>query len=278
MNTNLITIHQKNRNLFGSYGKRAFAVAGLPWEAPHEVFPSYTYPLEYQEKGEKPKVKPIEEQIITLATRLKLNPDSALHSAKNLPKELPQGAEGWFAVYLASNLPSLFPTVGDLADKYCRAVELVFDKITLPGRPFCNTRQGQMSKDHLRITPHTSRAMDQIIQAQKGDIQIIPAQLGMLHRGQSTSVVRENYSSTEFGFELLGLLSIFITHPERFAYFHELLNPECPGNDFITFGDSFYNVPIIYFDETLVTFDLKRADSALPYFGPITGFVPVNKI
>ena len=83
------------------------------------VSSSYSYPKEY--KGPKSIV----EQVKTIAELFGLDPTAALEFAKNLP-ELPEGAEGWFAI---PKVPAVakkhFSSITDSGEQYCEAVKLV---------------------------------------------------------------------------------------------------------------------------------------------------------
>ncbi|MDO8529784.1 MAG: hypothetical protein Q7S10_00005, partial [bacterium] len=172
--------------------------------ADEEVSSTWTYPKEY--KGPKP----IEEQIKALATIFNLDPAEALAYAKNLP-QLPEGAEGWFAILSPS---ALFPEIKDPAERYCRSVQLAHEKIKAT-RAFYNYREGQIDKAHLRVHPRTAQMVSQLAEQQRGGILIVAAQLGMSHRGQSTRRAREVFKPNEFGLGSLAGCSIVLVHPER---------------------------------------------------------------
>jgi len=96
--------------------------------ADEEVPSNYDYPSKYGGP------KPIEDQIKAIAEIFGLDPTSALEYAANLP-ELPEGAEGWFAIPAVDALAAKhFPEVTDEAEKYCRAVLLVFEKLAASRR------------------------------------------------------------------------------------------------------------------------------------------------
>src|SRR3989344_4195920 len=120
-----------------------------------EVRSSYTYPDEYQGP------KPINDQIKAIAKIFGLDPSHALEFAKTLP-ELPNGAEGWFAIPSVDALAAKhFPEVTDQAEKYCQAVQLVHAKIA-DSRSFYNYRKGQITPAQLRVHARTAHALDLI--------------------------------------------------------------------------------------------------------------------
>jgi len=191
-----------------------------------EVSSNYTYPKEY--KGPKP----INDQIKAIAKIFSLNPSQALEFAKNLP-ELPNGAEGWFAIPSDTGLQKLFPQITDPAERYCAGVQLVHTKIA-SSRSFYNYRDGQITPAQLRVHTRTAHTLDLIAENQPGDILIVAGQLGMRHRGRSVRRAREVFVSNEFGLGSLAVGSIVLTHPERivgidagFINFQRVKNLNC---------------------------------------------------
>ena len=209
--------------------------------ANEEVCSSYTYPKEY--KGPKP----INDQIKALAKIFDLNPSHALEFAKTLP-ELPNGAEGWFAIPSVDALAAKhFPEVTDPIQKYCQAVQLVHTNIA-DSRSFYNYREGQITPAQLRVHARTAHALDLIAETQKGDILIVAAQLGMRHRGKSVRRAREVFVANEFGLGSLAVGSIVLTHPERLVRWEEL-DMDCSGDEFSPGADGgFSRSPCFYFD------------------------------
>ena len=209
--------------------------------ANEEVRSSYMYPKEY--KGPKP----IADQIKALAKIFDLDPSQALEFAKNLPA-LPEGAEGWFAIPSVDALAKKhFPEVTDPVQKYCQAVQLVHAKIAA-SRSFYNYREGQITPAQLRVHARTAHALDLIAETQKGDILIVPCQLGMRHRGQSVRRAREVFVANEFGLGSLAVGSIVLTHPERLVRWEEL-DMDCSGDEFSPGADGgFSRSPCFYFD------------------------------
>src|SRR3989338_9113360 len=192
--------------------------------ANEEVRSSYMYPNEYQGP------KPINDQIKAIAKIFGLDPSHALEFAKTLP-ELPNGAEGWFAIPSVDALAAKhFPEVTDPAQKYCQAVELVHTKIA-DSRSFYNYRKGQITPAQLWVYARTAHALDLIAETQKGDILIIAAQLGMRHRGKSVRRACETFMANEFGLGSLAVGSIVLTHPERLVRWEEL-DMDCSGDEF----------------------------------------------
>ena len=229
---------------------------------------SYTYPPEYTGP------KSIGEQITTLAKMLNLNPTSALAFAKKLPA-LPEGAEYWFAIPSPVALAAKhFPNLNDPAEQYCAGVSLILSMIAA-SRDFCNYREGEITTAQLRVGIRTADALAQIIEAQDmGDILIIAAQFGLLHRGESVRRAREKFSANEFGLSSLIVGSISLTHPERFAR-EEQLNIDCAGDEFSPeVNGDFGAAPCFDFDCDGFGFGVNWVGSTGVSYGSASAFLP----
>jgi len=233
-----------------------------------EVSSNYIYPKEY--KGPKPII----DQINALAKILGLDPSQALEYTKSLP-QLPDGAEGWFAILSDTGLQKLFPQITDPAERYCKGVRLIHEKIA-DSRSFYNYREGQITSAHLRVHTRTAHALDLIAENQPGDILIVAGQLGMRHRGRSVRRAREVFVSNEFGLGSLAVGSIILTHPERIVRWKEL-DMDCSGDEFSPVADgSFSRAPIFVFHDGKVRFGADWVGDAYDRYGSASGFVPQN--
>lgn len=235
--------------------------------ADEEVESSYTYPKEYRGP------KPIADQIKALAEIFGLDPSHALEFAKTLP-ELPNGAEGWFAIPTVDAVAAKhFPEVTDPADRYCRAVELVLERIG-KSRKFYNYREGEITPNRLRQHARTLNALGQIGEKQKGDILIVPAQYGMRHRGRSVRRAREVFVAGEFGLGAFAVGCMALVHPERYVRWEEL-DTDCAGDEFAPDADGvFSRAPVFGFRDGKVGFDAFWFDDAIGGYGSVSGFVP----
>jgi len=238
--------------------------------ADEEVESSYRYPDEY--KGPWP----IKEQIMKLAKMIfRLDPKPALEFAdKILPTfTLPADAEGWFATLSPSALEKLFPQVTDLGERYCTAVLIVLERIAA-SRQFYNYRKGQITEHHLRQHAHTVSAIAKIAEVQKGDILIIPAQLGLRHRGRSVRRAHVCFANGEFGLRSLDMGCIALTHPERFVRFEEL-DTDCLGDEFAPEADGVFSLsPFFRWSGGGLRFGADVVDVADGGFGSASGFPP----
>ena len=231
-----------------------------------KVESSYTYPNEY--KGPRN----IADQIKMLAKMFNLDPAKALEYAKNLPL-LPDGAEGWFAIPSVEAIAEkYFPDVTNVAEKYCRTIQMVHKKIA-ESRKFYNYREGKITPEHLRLTARAAHAFEQIVETQKGDILIVACQLGMRHRGRSVRRAREVFVTNEFGLGSLAVGSIVLTHPERLVRSSEL-DMDCPGDEFSPGADGDFSLaPIFVFSGDGAGFDASFVNGADGRYGSASGFL-----
>ena len=234
---------------------------------------AYGYPKEY--KGPKP----IADQVKAIAEIFGLDPALALEYAKKLPV-LPEGAEGWFAIPSVDALVQKhFPEVTDPAEKYCRALQLVHQKIA-ESRSFYNYRDGQIDTAHIKVSARTLEKMNQIAAQQKGDpstgsgpsILIIAAQLGKRHGGRSVRRAREVFTANEYGLTSVAGSSIVLVHPERLVRWEEL-DMDMAGDEFSDGGGgSFGRAPYFLFDGK-AGFDTEGVSYPFDNCGSASGFV-----
>lgn len=195
--------------------------------ANEEVKSSYTYPSEYR----GPKL--ISEQVDILADIFKLSLGlTSEFIEKVLPTlTLPDGAEGWFAIPSVDAVAiRFFSEVTDPAERYCRAVQLVLQKIG-ESRKFYNYCEGQLGPDRLRQHARTVHMLDLITEKQQGDILIIPAQFGKRHAGRSDRRAREVFLDNEFGLGAFAGGCLLITNPDRLQSNRDLWI-DCPGDEY----------------------------------------------
>lgn len=239
--------------------------------ADEKVKSSYTYPPEY--KG--PKL--IGEQVDRLAELFGLSLGyTSEYLEKILPTlTLPEGAEGWFAIPSVDALAArFFPEVEDVEERYARAVQLIFDKIA-ELRPFYNFRNGEIDSKHMRLHPRTLTAFKQIAETQKGDILIVPLQLGLRHRGKSIRLADEDIAvgTNEFGLDILSGVSVALVHPERFVRW-EALHMDLPGTKWsLSGGGEFAYSAYLGFSVEKLEFDYGHLDDPDDNCGSASGFL-----
>ena len=238
--------------------------------ADEEISSSYVYPKEY--RGVKPIGAQVE--IIAKAFGLSLGYTSDWIEKVLPTMTLPEGAEGWFAIPSDSAIAKRhFPEVMDSQEKYRRAVELMFSIIG-KSRSFYNYCDGEITPRQLRQHARTLHALDLIVEQQKGDILIVPAQFGMGHPGRSVRRARECFTANEFGLGALAVGSMALTHPERFVRWQQL-HTDCAGDEFApsAFG-TFSGSPFFSFDGVGLEFGVGVVSLADDACGSVSGFIP----
>lgn len=232
------------------------------------VSSNYTYPSEY-------KMKPIMEQVQTIATMFGLDPTLALEFIKTLPA-LPDGAEGWFAIPKVSAVSKKhFPAITDSAEQYCEATKLVHSKLA-ESRSFYNYREGQITTAQIRQHPRTISFLEQLESEQQGDILILAVQYGMRHRGKSVRRARETFSGNEFGLGAFALGCMALVHPDRYVRWEEL-DTDCAGDEFAPGADGvFSEAPLFYFNDGRLEFVAIDVSYASDSYGSASAFAPQN--
>lgn len=219
------------------------------------------------------KMKPIDEQIITIASILKLDPRDALEFIKSLPT-LPKGSEGWFAIPKVSAIgKNHYPMITDSAELYCEAVKFVQSKLS-NSRSFKNYNTDEIVPAQFRVHPITATFIADLESKQQGDIIVIPAQFGKYHRGKSVRKARENFADNEFGLGAFAVSSMIIVHPNRFNHWN-VLDTDCPGDEFAPSEDGIFSGAgfFTYCDERL-EFVTEIISDAYESSGSATGFIP----
>jgi len=230
------------------------------------VSSAFTYGKEYDGP------RPIEEQIAEIAHIFALDPMHAQSYAQNLPK-LPEGAEGWFAVPSVEAVTMKYPGRVTPLSKYYIALYDAFLKIK-ESRRFYDETKGDILSRNLRTSVRTKNALERIAQMQPGDILLIPAQLGMGHRGESVRCARESFVDSEFGLSAFHVVCILLTHPTLISQYIQL-RIDCAGDEF-SFGEleDFTYSPNFFFRLDSLRFHAELAGHVRAGYGSATGFVP----
>lgn len=238
--------------------------------ADEEVRSNYAYPSEYN------GLKPIEKQVDILAGIFKLSLGGTMEfMEKVLPTlTLPDWAEGWGAFPSIDAVAArFFPEVKDPKERYCRATNLVLEKIAA-SRKFYNYREGEILPDRFQQHERTVQALNLITEKQKGDILIFPFQFGKRHAGRSTRRAWEVMNLPEFGLGAFHTGSQILIHPERLVRYEEL-DMDCPGDKFSLGADGdFSKAPIFDFYDGGVEFSTDSVDYPRDYYGSVSGAVP----
>lgn len=263
-------LNENGGELKAGIAKLIEALSATNQFASEEVRSNYSYPNGHS-------VLALSKQIDILAKIFNLSLGDTIAFVENvLPKlKLPEGAEGWFAVPSVDAVAKqFFPEVTDPAEKYCRCVDLVLEKLG-SSRKFYNYRTGQITPARLQRVERTVQMLAEIAKVQTGDILIIPAQFGKRHAGKSVRRAREVFKANEFGFGAFEGGCMLLTHPER-EQLWEQLHMDLPGDKFDDPGDvqRFANAPIFHFNDGKLKFDMDWFSDAHERYGSVSGFSP----
>jgi hypothetical protein len=218
-----------------------------------EVSSTRVYPPTY-------RVRPIEAQVTELR---KLFPSLGSCQEKLARRDLPEGAEAWFAI----------PRWQSLASTYNEAVELVLG-ILASKRRLSNRIAGKLGAMYLRQAERSKLAEKILGEQQEGaDILVLGAQAGLLHRGCSARRTRVSMAGNEFGLGVFSFGCLLLTHPERLST-GDTLMIDCGGDEYSVRGDyTFDRVPLFDYDMAGIEFSIFYEDRARNLWGTPTGFL-----
>jgi hypothetical protein len=218
-----------------------------------EVGSNRIYPPTYQ-------VRPVEAQVTELR---KLFPSLGICQEKLARRELPAGAEAWFAI----------PRWQALASTYNEAVEMLLGVVAAKRR-FSNRIVGKLGEMYLRQTERSMLAEKILADQQQGsDIMLLATQAGMLHRGSSARRTRVALAGNEFGLGVFAFGCMLLTHPERLST-GDTLMIDCGGDKYSVRGDyTFDRVPLFDYDMAGLEFSIFYEDRARNLWGSPTGFL-----
>jgi hypothetical protein len=218
-----------------------------------EVGSNRVYPPTY-------KVRPVEAQVTELK---KYFPSLGSCNEKLARRELPEGAEAWFAV----------PRWQALAPTYNEAVEMVLGALASK-RKFQNRIAGRLGPSYLRQSERTKLADSILADQQQGnDILVVAAQAGMLHRGCSARRARVAMAGNEFGAGVFAVACVLLTHPERLST-DDTLMIDCGGDEYSVRGDyTFDRIPLFDYDISGIEFSIFYEDRARNLWGTPSGFL-----
>jgi hypothetical protein len=182
-------------------------------------------------------------------------------------REVPAGAEGWFAI----------PKWQTIAPTYNEAVQKVLDMIkeTRNGN-LVNYRNGDLGPERLRQSVKLAAIFEKLATEQKDyDILVVPAQFGLRHRGRSVRRAREVMNSKEFGLGVFAVGIMLLTHPERLQHYDDL-GIDCAGDEFDDPAADvrFDNGLMFNFHDSFVRFGTYWFDDANEHYGSASAFVP----
>ena len=218
-----------------------------------EVGSSRVYPPTY-------RVRPVEAQVTELR---KLFPSLGSCQEKLARRQIPEGAEAWFAI----------PRWQALTSTYNEAVEMVLGVLATKRR-FSNRIVGRLGEKFLRQSERTKLAEKILSEQQQGsDLLVVGAQAGLLHRGSSARRTRISMAPNEFGLGVFAFACMLLTHPERLST-GDTLMVDCGGDEYSVRGDyTFDRVPLFDYDISGIEFSIFYEDRARNLWGTPTGFL-----
>jgi hypothetical protein len=219
-----------------------------------EVKSTYVYPSGH-------KVKGITEQTNILR---QLFPGVGFANEKLAEAELPQHAEGWFAI----------PKWQTIAPTYNEAVLKVLEALKKSRKDgFYNYRDGELGSEYLRQHQRTVTAFEKLAAEQPDhDILVVPAQFGLRHRGRSVRRAREVFQTNEFGLGAFAVAIMILTHPERFTKYEDLC-VDCSGDEYAPGAvGGFSGAPYFFWYVGKLRFDTLWASDVYDLFGSVSGF------
>ena len=218
-----------------------------------EVGSNRIYPPTY-------RVRPVEAQVTELR---KLFPSLGSCQEKLARRQVPEGAEEWFAI----------PRWQALASTYNEAVEMVLGVLAAKRR-FANRIAGKLGNTYLRQGERSKLAEKILSEQQQGsDLLVVAAQAGMLHRGSSARRTRVAMAGNEFGLGVFAFACMLLTHPERLSTADTLMI-DCGGDEYSVRGDyTFDRVPLFDYDMSGIEFSIFYEDRARNLWGTPTGFL-----
>jgi hypothetical protein len=218
-----------------------------------EVGSDRVYPKTY-------RVRPVEGQVTDLK---KLFPSLTGCNERLARRQLPEGAEAWFAI----------PRWQALAPTYNEAVEILIG-VLASKRRFSNRILGKLTEKFLRQSERSKLAETILAEQQEGnDILVVAAQAGMLHRGSSARRTRVAMAGNEFGLGVFSIGCMLLMHPERLSHADTLMI-DCSGDEYSVRGDyTFDRVPLFDYDMSGIEFSIFYEDRARNLWGTPTAFL-----
>jgi hypothetical protein len=183
--------------------------------------------------------------------------------------DLPDNAEGWFAIPNWAKNPDIF------GKTYSEALLKVFATIKKArDGDFVNYREGQIDEKRLCQSARTQEFFKKLCDEQGNpDILIVPAQFGIRHRGRSVRRAREVMldSGNEFGLGAFAVGIMILTHPERLKHSDDLWI-DCAGDEYAPDADGdFSRAPGFKFSGGSVGFGTGYVCSARAVYGSASG-------
>jgi hypothetical protein len=219
-----------------------------------EVASSYTYPSDR-------KIESIHTQLIYLRKYF-----LSLQLKDPIPSTLPEYAEGWIVV----------PKFWKIAPDYNAALEIVLDLLHKVCPNFLNGRDGELSKEYLRLNDRTQRAIEMLSETTQGDYLLLPVQLGSRYVGKSPRRVRVLLQPNEFCLGPFEITIFLLTHSKWLTSENDL-GIDCTGGEYGPYKHArFKNILCFYFLNNKLHLNDRWGGCPDKKFGTATAFLPKN--
>jgi hypothetical protein len=223
--------------------------------AAEKISVSFSYPPEYQPKTLEDEYATLRGIFSSISGQLPVIGDT-----------LPEGAEKLFVI----------PDWRQISSSRAEATQKMLEAIRASNRKLYNYRERFITDTLLRINQLTDVTLETIRKCQQSSMFVIPAQFGILHRGQSVSRARTIFRDNEFGFGAFEVGCMLLANPERLVRW-EQLQCDCPGDEFelpVGGDQQFLRAPIFVFDDEGIKFSCREIDEQSRYYGSVSGFLP----
>ena len=188
---------------------------------------------------------------------------------KHLTLNLPEGADGWFAIPRWQELSG--------SHSYAEAVMMIIKLLQGP-KPYFSycINPDTLARKNIRESERTAKRLERIAKEQGyGDIMFVAAQFGHVGASRSPRRAREVYRASEFGLGAFAAGCMLLTHPERFGHNADL-GLLCTGDEVDMEGlGKFTCSTILQKKNGTLHFDAVNETNVFgsKCTGPVTGFV-----
>lgn len=239
--------------------------------ADEERASSYGYPQGW-------RIKSIAEQATVLAKFFPgLDVSHAGELAKRYEKDdklvLPEGMDGLAVIPKHSAIARLTTGTNENWPAYNRALAHLLGVVKSARPEFVDYTDGAVGPDCERLAPKTAAVYAEMENV-PGDVVVLAAQTGLLHRGKSVRRARVVFGAKEFGLDSFVVGCIILTHPERLND-PNVLWIDCAGSERAPrAGDAFAGVSYWSFDDGRLEFSSDRISPPNGDYGSASGVRP----
>lgn len=191
-----------------------------------------------------------------------------------LSQSVPEGCEGYFVVVYHPTMIKSFmddPLV-DQSEPVTRVLRMLYKQ---RNKLVVNYRDGELGHKYYRRSFTSAMKMKQLWESQgrPTGILVLPAQLGVEHRGKSVQRARVVMRSSEFPLDAYECLQMILTHKKRLQNFEDLwIN--FPGGEYAPAADGeFLGNLCLMLDGAYLSLIYQMAEDVLERYGSASGFL-----